>query len=475
MSGTATDVGPTTRDNSSRTDAGTVETETDPTDRREDAPGSSVSNTGPATVVDESTATTSRRTKRWRGIVAVALVAAAVGLVADKPALVFLAVPAIVFAAYPNVLSPPQITETLDIDRRLSDEAPAPGDAVDVTVTLRNGGDSTLFDLRVVDGVPPALSVVDGSPRTGVALRPGGETTFTYTIRAEDGTHSFDPATVVARDPSGAWEVETTVGTDTSVDCAVGAATSQSADQTIEGSGRVISNQGGAGIEFHRTREYRRGDTMSRIDWNRYARSGELTTVEYREERATNVVLVVDARREAYRAAEDGPHAVARSVAAARQLFSALLDKRNYVGIAAFGRSSPWLEPGAGPNHRAQARRLFSTHAAFASTPPDETSPITDQVAQLRERLPASAQVVLLSPLNDDDVVRAAQVLRVHGHPVRVVSPDTTGESSVGQRVATVERENRLNRLRRQDVDVVDWRPDESLTVALAAAQEGRR
>jgi len=50
--------------------------------------------------------------------------------------------------------------------------------------------------------------------------------------------------------------------------------------------GRVPTDVGGAGVEFHATREYRRGDPVKRIDWNRRARTGELATLELREERA---------------------------------------------------------------------------------------------------------------------------------------------------------------------------------------------
>jgi uncharacterized repeat protein (TIGR01451 family) len=427
--------------------------------------------------VTDSDDPTPRRTNRWRGVVAVGLVAAAVGLVADESVLVLLAVPALVFAAYPRLTAPPDPSGALTIDRRLDDDTPAPGDPVEVTVTVRNAGESTLFDCRVVDGVPAALSVVDGTPRGAAFLRPGAEATVEYTVEATDGTHDFDPATVVVRDASGAWEVETAVGTETTVDCALDETTDPARDLTVREAGHVVSERGGAGVEFHRTRDYRRGDPTSRIDWNRYARDGDLTTVEYREEQATSVVLVVDATASAYRAAgdddADDPHAVVRSVTAARQLFRTLSSRRNRVGVATLGRAVAWLPPGAGPDHLTRANELFATHPAFsATTPPNGSTEesVDDQVDRLRTLLPDATQVVLLSPLCAEAVVRAATTLESHGHPVTVLSPDATDDDSVGERLAGVERRNRLHRLRRVGVDVVDWSPAEPLGPTLAAA-----
>lgn len=419
---------------------------------------------------------TRRRTNRWRGVVAVGLVAAAVGLVADQSSLVLLAVPALVFGAYPRLAAPPAPSEALVIERRLADGSPAPGDTVDVTVTLRNVGDDTLFDCRLVDGVPAALTVVEGTPRTAAVLRPGAETTFEYAVEAEDGTHGFDPATVVVRDPSGAWEVETTVGTETTLECALDETTTPARERTLQEAGRVLSERSGAGVEFHRTREYRRGDATSRIDWNRYARDGDLTTIQYREEHAASVVLLVDTTSSAYRSAGEEPHAIVRSVTAARQLFSALMNRRNQVGLATIGRTVAWLSPGAGPSHRRRAAELCSTHEAFAPTPPTGPEPALEgQIDQLRTLLPDAAQIVLLSPLCDHDVVEAAISVEAYGHPVTVLSPDGTDDETVGERAASVERRNHIHRLRQAGIDVIDWRPEEPLGTTLANAQRGDR
>jgi uncharacterized protein (DUF58 family) len=410
-----------------------------------------------------------RRTGRWRGVVGVTLVALAAGLLANRSDLLLLGVPGIVFAVYPRLTGAP--TPVLGVERRLSDEAPRRGDEVEVTVTLYNEGEETLFDLRLVDGVPPTIGVAEGSPRHGAVLRPGESTTYTYTVTAERGRHRFDPATVAARDLSGAHEVETTVATDTELDCTATAASLPLRSQTLQSVGQVTANAGGNGVEFHRTREYQPGDGMNRVDWNRYARTGEPTTIEYRRERAVEAVLVVDARRPAYRGRGEEPHAVAYSVSAARQVLERLLETRNRVGLAGFGREMTWAAPDAGSEHAEDLQRLLATRATFAPTPPVESTPHEDQVRRLRERLSEQTQVVLLTPLCDDEIVETARTLEAHGHGVTVISPTVTRSDSPGRRLAALERSNRISALRNAEIPVVEWETERPLAAAITATQ----
>ncbi|QCJ46325.1 MULTISPECIES: DUF58 domain-containing protein [Haloprofundus] len=406
------------------------------------------------------------QTHRWRGVVALSFVAGAIGLLADRPNLIVLAGVGVLFATYPRLTSSP--TPVLELDRRVSDRSPNPGDVVDVTVTLRNAGENTLADLRLVDGVPAALSVVDGTPRRGAALRPGSSVTFEYSIEAKSGQHSFVPATVAVRDITGEHEVETTVSEETELTVTGRSDAPAGRDVTLDTVGRVLSSNEGSGLEFTRTREYRRGDSMSRVDWKRFARSGELTTVEYREERSMSVVLLVDARPAAYRALDDEPNAVVRSVAAAKRLLEPLFAGRNQVGVAAFGREFCWHPPGGGTNQRVELHRLFDTHPAFAPTPPRDAPSLDEQVELLRQRLDSNTQVFLFSPLCDDDIVTAARRLDAYGHAVTAVSPDVTDETTVGERLAATERTARVSTLRRTGIPTVDWGPDAPLESALA-------
>lgn len=413
-------------------------------------------------------------TERWTGLEGLVLVAAAVGVLFRRPEPLLLAGLGVVFLGYVRIASVPEVA--LAIERELSDPTPDADDEVEVTLTVTNEGSRTLFDLRVVDGVPPALAVSDGTARLGTALRPGATATATYTVTAIRGEHTWDEAVVVARDPSGAVERRETSATETTMRCEPELAAT--ADLPLRGltskyAGRVETDVPGSGLEFASIREYRHGDPIRRIDWNRRARTGELATVQFREERAAAVVLVVDTRSEAHVAPDsEAETAVERCVDAASIAFSALLDSGDRVGVAAFGPAECWLDPSSGVDHRVRARRLFATHPAFAPTPPDDAFFPSIAMKRLRRRLSSDAQVIFCSPLADDYAVSVARRLEAYGHAVTVVSPDPTATGTIGARLARVERDLRLRDLRRSGIRVVDWR-DEPLAVALARAEAG--
>ena len=416
--------------------------------------------------------TTTRRTERWRGVSALALVAGAAGVLANQPALVVAGTVGIAFAALARAAGPPEIEVALE--RTVSDADPDPDDSVTVTVDVTNTGESILPDLRLIDGVPPALDVASGSPRLGTALRPGESATLSYDVTATRGNHAFEPALAVARDVSGTAERARRVRADaTPIACVPSLKSAGELPlraQTTGQPGRVLTEIGGSGVAFHTTREYRPGDPLSRIDWNGLAKTGELATVDFREERAASVVLLIDAREEAYRApGPDAESAVERSVRAAGALYDALTDEENRVGIAALSPEPCWLAPGAGTAHRARVRELLATHPALAPTPPDAPFYPSIRARRLRRRLPDDAQLVVCSPLCDDTIVRLLQRFDSAGHRVTVVSPDPTSEATPGRRLAGIERRLRLSTLRSASIPALDWR-DEPLATALARA-----
>lgn len=396
-------------------------------------------------------------TRRWRGVVAVALLAGAVGVITTRPALLAVAVIGVVFAAYPAISRPPRVD--LSIDRRVSTPNPAPGENVDVTITVTNTGGSLLPDLRIADGVPGGLRVVEGSPRHGIALRPGQSASYSYVLEAKSGRHAFEPAIVVARDFAGGWELETTIEADTDLDCSAGDGSVALSNPGGVIAGHIRSNRGGVGTEFHQTREYRHGDAANRINWNRYARTGELSTVEYAVEQAVTVMVVVDCRAESYRGQPDRPHAVIQCVTVARAILHSLHSHRNLVGLIGVGRDSCWLDPAAGRDHVAEADRLFSTSRVFSSVPYAGSGDGARNLSVLHEHLPNAAQAVICSPLLDDAIVRTAMKIHEEGHPVTVVTPDVTGHATLGQQIARLERANRVSTLRRAGVAVFDWTP----------------
>jgi len=412
-------------------------------------------------------------TEHWTGVGALSLAALAVGLPLRQEGLFLVALVGVGFVAYAKLDDAPE--PQLLVERELSDATPEVDEAVRVVVTVENTGESTLPDLRLVDSVPAGLAVTEGTARLGTALRPGKRASYTYTVTAVRGSHDWEPMTVIARNASGSRERPVEAEAATTLRCLP--ELSSTADLPLRGlttpyAGQVATDVAGSGIEFHSTRRYRHGDPLSRVDWNRYARTGELSTLSFREERAATVVLLVDTRTEAYVSpGEESENAVERSVEAAGQAFSALLSTGDRIGIASYGPKECWLAPNTGQRHRADARRLLGSHPAFSVSPPEGPFYPSIALRRLRRRLPADAQVVLFSPVVDDYLVTAAKRLDAHGHKLTVVSPDPTAGDTPGHRLARVERRERLRELRSGGLRVLDW-GDRPLAVELARANE---
>lgn len=412
-------------------------------------------------------------TNRWTGIAGVALLAVGIGVLTEQPGAILAGVVATAYAAAARSGDAP--APALGLSRTLDRSNPEEDDAVEVTVRVENAGE-TLADLRIVDGVPPGLEVVDGSPRHATALRAGEVETFSYSVRAVRGVHEWTAADVVTRSLSGAQERREVLESATTLRCVPELGTDVElplrglATRSV---GRIETDVGGPGIEFHAVREYRRGDPVRRVDWNRLARTGERSTVELRRERAATVALVVDARREAYRAPNrETAHAVERSADAVGRTLTALLSAGDRVGLAALSPRECWIAPGSGRDHRERARELLADSPAFAPTPPEDYLPRRTAVDWLRGRLAEGTQIVLFSPVCDDVIVGIARRLDARGHLVTVVSPDPTGEGTPGRTLAAIARRNRLRRLRRAGLRVVDW-GDEPLAGAIARARRG--
>ncbi len=416
-------------------------------------------------------------TGHWRGVGAVALIGVGAGLVFELPAVLLAGVVGVGYAAYARTeLCEPAAVE---VERTVEPIAPDPDEEIEVTVTVRNDSGHFLPDLRIVDGVPEGLAVVDGSPRYGTAIRDGVEQSFSYTLEARRGKHQFRPALVIGRDLAGSKEEVRSVQTPATIRCVPPlfplTASVPLREQALQFVGQVETNVGGEGLEFYSTREYRRGDTLSRIDWNRHARTGELTTVEFRQERAAQVMVVVDARPRTYVSPDpEPPHVVDRAVEAAGRIYTRLSEDGDRVGLAALGPEPCWQETGNGVNHRHQVRDLLGAHPALGPVPVDRRMVMFQWEHQFRKRLSSGTQVVLISPLTDEYVARVARRIDEYGYPVTVIAPDPTADRTAGQRFARITRALNRSSLRRGNIPVVEWPWDDSIDAAVARYQEVR-
>jgi len=442
---------------------------------------------------------------RWHGALVGALFSSALGIYVGNFVFLLVGIVPLAYVVYGYVagLGPP----ALEVSRALSADHTDPGEPVTVELTVRNVGDRPIPDLRLVDGVPDDLTVVDGAPAACVALRADETATVEYDVLPPRGTHEFGKVALRGRSLAG-----TVVGTTThspegaqTVTCDTLLEEFPLREQTMPFPGQHLTDVGGEGIEFHSLREYRRGDSMSRIDWRRLAKTGQLATVNYRLERAASVVFVVDARpTTTYQPPQGGPSTTDYAIYAASQGFLTLAADGHSVGVTTLSPSSQddWVPPGRGERTRAAASDLFEdlqdtdTADPASSRPParpvapdggtdDEETAQVDGAAlgvDLVERLPDDAQVVLCTALADETPITVVETLLANRHDVTVLSPNVSDPApgtptTPGQAVTGLARRTRLTELERLGVPAADWRPETSLQVTLATmlnAHDGR-
>lgn len=408
-------------------------------------------------------------TKQWTGLTGLALLTLGIGVLVQTPGLVLVSGLLLGVVGYTRVTSPP--SPSLAVEREFDAVRPAPGDAVTVSVSVTNEGDAILPDLRLADAVPDRLAVEDGSPRHATALRPGETTTFEYDVLAVYGDHEFGDVHVASRCASGRHEHRETVETERQrLVCEPGVLREDvPLHPAASGiTGRVRSETGGSGQEFRVVREYRTGDPLRRIDWNRFASTRELSTVEFTEEQAATVVLVIDARTSAFDAPSEGSlSALDRSLAGASQLFTNLDSDGDSVGLASINADWLWIGPGSGQEHRVRLRDALFRSSVF-DLGERRSFGARRYVRQLGRRLPNDAQLLVFSPLVDETAVDVIRRLSAQGYETTVFSPDPTNAETVGSTVARLRRDLRLDDLRRENVPLIDWQEDEPLETAVA-------
>jgi len=415
-----------------------------------------------------------RRQRRWGGGLAASVFLAAAGVFDGNGALLLAAAIPLAYVAA-DAISDVTVPDAISITRHVDPTPAPPGRPVTVLLTVRNDSERTVPDLRVVDGVPADLAVVDGTPRGGTSLAPGEDLTVEYAVAARRGTYEFEPVQLRARG-FGAGTVETTRRVsdgDRRLVCRLDADAPPIDEYGDARPGRLESDAAGAGVTFHSTREYYAGDPAERINWRHYAKRGDLATTNYERTVAATTILVIDARiRNRVVAGPGRPTAVELGTYAATHALTNLLRRGHDVGVVVLGLDGPgpaglyWLPPAGSRQQRAQALELFRAANDAAGRPPNESA----QVRRVIELLPPGGQLLTFSPVLDDRAVDAVETWRAADVPVVVLSPDIVPENTVSGQYVQVRRRARLARCQRVGARTVDWRRGTPLPAVLAEA-----
>jgi len=373
------------------------------------------------------------------------------------------AVVLLAYVAYGS-LATAELLTALTASRTVEPTPAPPGRPVAVTLTVTNDSDRTLSDVRVVDGVPGDLAVMDGSPRVGTTLEPGESVTLEYTMVARRGDHDFDPPRVRlwSLGAGGGGDGPPSRSTATS-NWSAGSTPRRHRSPTMPAITWVRSRptaRAGAWSSTRRastaTATTRAGSTGATTP--SAAPSPPSTTGE---PWSASIVAAVDAREVCRVVPGPGrPTAVELEAYAATHAVGEFLRTGHDVAVAVVGLDGP------GPVGSTGSRRAVATASAsralerFELQRPTRETTVADPEAQFTQLLACApgAQIALFSPLLDDAPVDAVEAWLAHDHSVVVLSPDVITDNTVSGQYEQVRRGTRLARCQAAGARALDWR-----------------
>ena len=417
-------------------------------------------------------------TGAWSLVASLSLVLLLSGLVLKNAALLAMALPYLVFALTPFWRNWPKTDWR--VQRELDPDHLEGGQPSQITVSVVNTGES-LEEVCITDAIPCGVEV-EGSHEYFGEFRGGQVETLQYTVRGVRGKYEFPGVSASVGDLLGLSRKEEFFPCSKTLAVLPAVARLEkikiSPRRTRVFTGMIRSRESGAGVEFFGTRAYVPGDPLRHLNWKAGARWDLLITNLFEQERIADVGIIVDARSiMELRYGKDS--LFEHSVRAAASLAQYFLGEGNRVGLLVYGNYIEWTFPGYGKKQRARimaalAGAKLGEHAVFK------------ELEHLPIRLfPPESQVVVISPLRGEDV-RPLRYLRALGYRVLIISPDPIALEKrlfpqdrfqeLAERIARMERDLTLAKLRRSGVEVVEWDVAEALLLALKrAAWEKRR
>ncbi len=393
------------------------------------------------------------------GLLTYGLLLAGIAMVRGE--FIALALPLVVYLLAGYLISPTDIK--LEATRRLSVERASPDADVNVTVTVTNRG-SHLDEVLLDDALPPDLNLRVGHTRHLIRLRQDSSYTFEYRVAGPRGGYGFESVRAEVNDPMGV--TSRTVEVEAKGQLFVFPPVLRLRHVAIRPrrtrvyAGSIPARVGGTGTEFFGVREYQRGDSPRIINWRVSAHQMDaLYSNEFQQERVADVGIILDGRLRTNEFPR-GHSLFEFSVQAAVALSDALLMQGNRVGLLVYAAFLRWTLPGYGKIQREKI--LFS----LAHARPGGSEVFADFQHLPTRLFPPESQIVLVSPLHEDDLMPLV-FLRAQGYQVLIVSPNPVKfelsylpkdkNMELAGRVIHMERALLLQKIQRAGIQVLDW------------------
>lgn len=413
------------------------------------------------------------------GLIIYILVFAGLGFMNGR--VLLLAIPLLAYLGAAFYFAPGSLD--LAVTRTISSDNVPEGKPVTIKVTVLNRG-SALEEVLLEDLLSVRLTLVEGKPHKQVVLPSGGTAEFEYTVRGPRGKYRFEGVRATATDLFGIFQRKKFFPAQANV--LVFPSMTQLRQihirprQTRGFAGPILARRGGSGVDFFGVREYQIGDSPRRINWRISSRHDqEFFSNEFEQEAITDVGLILDSRKQTNMVDNDVT-LFEYSVLAAASIADAVLQDGHRVSLLVYGFGMERVYPGYG---KVQKKRIMR---ALAQAEPGDNYALESLIYLPTRLFPARSQIVLISPLNSDDL-RPLIRLRAQGYEVLAICPDpldygaklrlkNAGAKKQDREfnaavlhLAQIERALLFGNLRRTGIQIVDWKIDQPLSSALHA------
>ena len=389
----------------------------------------------------------------------------------------------LLFLLFGSVLS--FYSEKIDIEviRDLSNLKIFKHDKIEVSLKLKNNGDSISF-LELYDTLPGKIKVIKGSNYSVISLKKGEEITFKYEISCPlRGRFHIGPLFFRVRDYFGIFFKEAMTETESYI--TVIPQIEEIRDIEVKAKANIFpgimhTKHSGIGTEFFGIRAYTSGDTFKRINWKTFARFNNPMVNEYELESTTDVILIIDARSiQGLGTLKHNP--MEYSIKAAAAITSHFLKRRDRVGLIAYGQPDghlQWIYPESGK------KQLYKIIEEIVALEPIGEFPLSGVIYEaVTHMLPKKALIIFISSLEDDwTIPKTIEDLVSRGFNVIVLSPSPVDieyslqtadiSSTIAHKILSLERKNFLSQIRNTGARVVDWNPTLPLAVSLKEVEK---
>ncbi|MBI1775778.1 MAG: DUF58 domain-containing protein [Proteobacteria bacterium] len=233
--------------------------------------------------------------------------------------------------------------------------------------------------------------------------------------------------------------------------------------------GNHVAPKLGQGIEPGDIRAFAPGDRLRQINWQASLRFRRLYVTQFHEERAADIVLLLDTAGDVGRRPSSSLDISVRTAAA---LATAYLAQRDRVGLIKYSGSIEWIRPGSGRRQIEVLMEALMTSATNASYGFEDLDFVPPKV------LPQGALVIAMSALVDGRFLKVVTELRARGFDVVLLAlaplslmagpPGPKGVDDLARRLWRVERQASLESLARRGLQVVEIEPDQPLDGVIA-------